>query len=58
MSLIGREYEKNLIKKAIENTKVAQLGIVYGRRRVGKSTLLKHFVTGPEDLYFEGLQGE
>ncbi len=51
----GREHELNIIKNAI-GSKRAELGIVYGRRRVGKSTLLTKAAARKKDLYFEGLQ--
>ncbi|RZB35063.1 MAG: hypothetical protein SRB1_00831 [Desulfobacteraceae bacterium Eth-SRB1] len=35
----GRKYELNIIKDAIASNR-AELGIVYGRRRIGKSSLL------------------
>ncbi len=38
---IGRKYELDIIRSAIAS-KRAELGIVYGRRRVGKSTLLEN----------------
>ena len=34
----------------------AELGIVYGRRRIGKSSLLMKAVSRKGDLYFEALQ--
>lgn len=52
----GRTYECEIIKKAI-TSKRAELGIVYGRRRVGKSALLGQFLTDKGDLTFEGLEG-
>jgi len=51
----GREHELNVIKNAIGSGR-AELGIVYGRRRVGKSTLLAHAATRKSNLFFEGLQ--
>ncbi|MGK5084255.1 ATP-binding protein [Bdellovibrionota bacterium FG-1] len=53
---LGRAYEANIIHSAIAS-KRAELGIVYGRRRVGKSSLLKHLQQTQADLYFEGLEG-
>ena len=51
----GRTYELNIIKKAIVS-KRAELGIVYGRRRIGKSSLLLKGISRKGDLYFEALQ--
>lgn len=55
LSYIGREDEHHQFEKHLESGK-AQLGILYGRRRVGKSTLLKKFIKPKTDIYFEGLQ--
>lgn len=55
MRLLGRHHEHVLIQKHLFADK-AQLGIVYGRRRVGKSTLLRKFMRPGGDFYFEGLQ--
>jgi AAA+ ATPase superfamily predicted ATPase len=53
--IIGREKESKLIHQAIKSNK-AELGIVYGRRRVGKSALLESLVKKQHDLYFEGIK--
>jgi hypothetical protein len=53
---IGRKYELKIIEQAIVS-KRAELGIVYGRRRIGKSTLLKQAAPKKSTLYFEALQG-
>jgi AAA+ ATPase superfamily predicted ATPase len=53
---IGRKYELKIIEQAIVS-KRAELGIVYGRRRIGKSTLLKQAAPKKKTLYFEALQG-
>src|SRR3990167_3724234 len=55
MEFIGRESELNLLKSCTESDR-AELGVVYGRRRVGKSELLKKLVKRKGDYYFEGLQ--
>lgn len=52
---IGRQYEVGLIRNALRS-KRPELGIVYGRRRVGKSSLLKSVANETPTLYFEGLQ--
>ena len=52
----GRDHELGIIKSAIASNK-PELGIVYGRRRVGKSALLmREQGKRKGDLYFEGLQ--
>lgn len=51
----GREYELGTIKHAIASNR-AELGIVYGRRRVGKSALLLQARRGRGSLFFEALE--
>ncbi len=51
----GREHELNIIQRALRS-KRPELGIVYGRRRVGKSALLMQAAGRTGDLCFEGLQ--
>lgn len=53
---VGREYETSLLQQAIASSH-AELVILYGRRRVGKSSLLTRLVSRPGDLYFEAIQG-
>jgi AAA+ ATPase superfamily predicted ATPase len=52
---IGRESELRMIREAIDSDR-AELGIVYGRRRVGKSSLLLQLKKRKGDLCFEALQ--
>lgn len=53
--MYGRQHESKILQRAFATPR-AQLGIVYGRRRIGKSTFLKSHL-GPKDLYFEGIKG-
>ena len=39
---VGRENELQIIQEAIDSNR-AEFGIVYGRRRIGKSSLLMQF---------------
>lgn len=56
---IGRRYEIQLIRDRLSDRSKAQMLIIYGRRRVGKSTLIKKSLEGLKNvLYFEGIQGE
>ena len=52
---IGRKAELKIIQEAIHSTR-AELGIIYGRRRVGKSSLLEKAAEGTPSLFFEGLE--
>ena len=55
--LYGRDTELKLLKTAYDSSK-AELAVVYGRRRIGKSHLLKNFTNNYPKLLFEGLEGE
>lgn len=56
---IGRDYELELIRQHLQDFSKAQLMIIYGRRRVGKSTLIRKSVSHEKKvLFFEGIQGE
>ncbi len=54
MKFFNREIEKQRLIKAMESTK-AKLIIIYGRRRCGKSTLIKNSLR-PDDVYFMAQQ--
>jgi uncharacterized protein len=54
MKFFNREKEKQRLKKALASNK-AKLVIIYGRRRCGKSTLIKNSLE-PNDVYFLALQ--
>lgn len=53
----GRENELNSLNKKFLS-KDSQLIVMYGRRRIGKSALLKHFGKNKNFLYFEGIEGQ
>lgn len=55
--LIGRLEELRKME-SLYSKKGAQLIVVYGRRRVGKSTLLKHFCQGKANIFFTGRKDE
>lgn len=55
MSFIGRD--KELASLHSLHTKAHSLTVIYGRRRVGKSALIRESLAGHEALYFEGLEG-
>src|SRR3990167_8516956 len=55
---IGRQHEAALIQSQLEDRSKAQLMIVYGRRRVGKSSLIRECIKKEKRvLSFEGLEG-
>lgn len=56
MKFIGREPELKHLNR-LYRQKESQLVVIYGRRRVGKSTLVEQFVEGKKHLRFEGLEG-
>ncbi len=55
MKFVGREkelYDLNQLHQASES----KLSVIYGRRRIGKSCLVDHFMSGKKHLRFEGLE--
>lgn len=55
---IGRAYEQELIHQHLTDRSKAQLIVLYGRRRVGKSTLIRESVRHEKRaLMFEGIEG-
>ena len=56
---IGRDHELALIRDRLEDHSRAQLILIYGRRRIGKSTLIRRTVDGQQNvLFFEGIEGQ
>ena len=53
---IGRRDEIQSLH-AISRSAEASLGVIYGRRRVGKTALVEHAFEGLELWKFEGLEG-
>jgi len=51
MRFIGRQSELASLEK-INNTPGFQMTVIYGRRRVGKSTLIRQFLEGKRAVYF------
>ncbi len=56
LKIFGRDEELQTLSDAYHSQK-AELGIVYGRRRVGKSFLIKNFANNLPHLFFEGIEG-
>lgn len=52
-NIIGRRHEQDLIAEYCETPK-AELVAIYGRRRVGKTYLVKQFFNNDFDFYFTG----
>ena len=48
---IGREKEVNELEKRYINSDF-QFIVIYGRRRIGKSFLIKHFIQKKDSIYF------
>jgi len=57
-SAIGREAEwQRLVEFASDATPQATLGVMWGRRRIGKSYLLSHLCGDTRGLYYEAVRG-
>lgn len=52
---VGRENELKALNQAYEQNKF-QFAVVYGRRRVGKTTLINQFVQDKEVIYFSAVE--
>ncbi len=52
----GRHYELKLLNTH-HNSSTAELAVIYGRRRIGKSTMIKKFLQSKNSLYFEAIEG-
>jgi AAA+ ATPase superfamily predicted ATPase len=50
---IGRAHELERLEEAFESER-AQLWVIYGRRRVGKTSLIRQFVRGRPTFFFTG----
>lgn len=53
---IGRKRELDNLNKRYENGKF-EAAIIYGRRRVGKTTLINEFVKDKEAIFYTGIEG-
>jgi AAA+ ATPase superfamily predicted ATPase len=53
---IGRDYEQKILQDA-KDSKKSELIIIYGRRRVGKSTLIDQIASNKQDYSFEAIRG-
>ena len=57
MKIIGRDKEKSVLKQCMESG-VPEFLVVYGRRRIGKTFLIREFFAGEMDFYVTGLATE
>jgi len=57
MKIIGREKEKSVLKQCVESSEPEFL-VVYGRRRIGKTFLIREFFSGKLDFCVTGLASE
>ena len=53
-TIIGRKHEQDILAKCVESNK-AELIAVYGRRRIGKTYLVKQFFSESFDFYVTGV---
>lgn len=52
---IGREKELNALDKLYQSDKF-EFAVIYGRRRVGKTALINHFINDKQSIYFMGVE--
>ena len=52
---IGREKELNVLNR-IYSTEKFEFAVIYGRRRVGKTTLINEFAKDKKTIYFTGIE--
>lgn len=52
---IGREKELNALEKLYQSGKF-EFVVIYGRRRVGKTALINHFIDDKKSIYFMGVE--
>lgn len=52
---IGRENELKTLERLYASNRF-EFAVIYGRRRVGKTTLLRHFMQGKEAVYCMGVE--
>lgn len=57
MKIIGRKREKDILSKCL-SSKRPEFVVVYGRRRVGKTYLIKEYFNGQFSFYTTGLSDE
>ena len=53
--LIGRDNERKILQDALTD-EYSQFIAVYGRRRIGKTELIKQFLGDKKAIYFMGIE--
>ena len=53
-NIVGRRYEQEVLHDCVESTR-AEFIAVYGRRRIGKTFLVKQFFNDTFDFYTTGV---
>lgn len=52
---IGRDKELNMLERFYQSDRF-EFVVVYGRRRIGKTALIKHFIDHKQSIYFMGVE--
>ena len=55
VKFVGREKELKVLNR-IYNTDRFEFAVIYGRRRVGKTTLINEFAKDKKTIYFTGIE--
>ena len=55
MRFIGRKMELKALEDAYEKDDF-QMAVIYGRRRIGKTTLLRQFCQGKKSVFFTAIK--
>lgn len=54
---VGRKQEINKLRELVEGQR-PRIGVIYGRRRIGKSELIRESLRGRQAYFFEGLENQ
>ena len=52
---IGRDQELATLNRLYDSQRF-EFAVIYGRRRVGKTALISHFIEGKKAIYFMGVE--
>ena len=55
MRFVGRELELQALEDAYHKNDF-QMAVIYGRRRIGKTTLLRQFCQGKKSVFFTAIK--